>query len=413
MIFVPIAYIPSVILAIKFDLWLIAIIDTFGYAFLIYIFYNRSLSVNFRIYSLMAIAYLLGVILLLSVGPWGAGYLWLFFVPILASIFLNLKRAIFAVIINLFTLIGLGIAFYFGMSADIAQDGFGLESWIVISANFLFLNLISAISIIFIIRGLAKSLENEHAVSSSLEKKSKELRNAKDEAERLNLIKTNFLAQMSHEIRSPISTVMSFVSLIKEKAEVLKDDEIDEYFLTINRGSQRIIRTIDMILSMSEIQSGTYDASFEEINLEQEILKPLVAEFSIIAEKKHLTINMKNMLNRDDKIIADKYSVTQIFVNLIDNAIKYTRKGGIFIVLMESDHSIAVDIIDSGIGISSTYLKELFDPFTQEESGYTRNFDGSGLGLALVKNYCNINNAEIKVESEKGKGTKFTVLFSH
>ncbi len=410
MIFVPISYIPSVILAIKVELWTIVIIDTVGYGFLIYLFLNKRLSVIFRVSSILLISYLIGVVLLLIVGPFGAGYLWLFFVPILASIFLSARVSLIAVFINLLTLIGLGIAYSNGYANEIALTEFNLQSWFVISANFIFLDLITTVAIVFVINGLEKTLKNELVISESLIKKSRELKIAKDAAEKSELMKSNFLAQMSHEIRSPISTVMSFISLVKDKMDLTEDEETAEYFNTIRSGSDRIIRTIDMILSMSEIQSGSYAAEIEKVCLLDDVIQPLIKEFSQVSADKNLQIKVTNLVNNDGIVQADIYSLTQIFANLIDNAVKYTEKGSIFIVLSEQGESLKVEIVDTGIGMSSEYINELFNPFSQEYGGYSRRFKGVGLGLALVKKYCELNDADISVESEKDKGTKFTVI---
>jgi len=108
---------------------------------------------------------------------------------------------------------------------------------------------------------------------------------------------------------------------------------------------------------------------------------------------------------------TDEYAAYQMFANLIDNAIKYTKKG--FVNISISNHvenSVVVRISDTGIGISKEYLPNIFVPFSQEERGYSRRFDGNGLGLALVKKYSEIIGATIKVESEKGKGTTFSIF---
>ena len=111
-------------------------------------------------------------------------------------------------------------------------------------------------------------------------------------------------------------------------------------------------------------------------------------------------------------VLADHYSVTQIFQNLIDNAIKYTLKGSVKVILEDLDKErIQVVVKDSGIGISKDYISNLFSPFSQEDVGHKREFEGNGLGLALVKNYVEMNNAEIIVDSEKDRGSTFTVVF--
>ncbi|MDX9711610.1 MAG: ATP-binding protein [Ignavibacteriaceae bacterium] len=111
-------------------------------------------------------------------------------------------------------------------------------------------------------------------------------------------------------------------------------------------------------------------------------------------------------------IVADRYTINQIFQNLINNAIKYTLKGYVEVfVRNENTNKIRVEIRDSGIGMSEEYRKKLFTPFSQEDVGYKREFEGNGLGLALVKKYVELNKAEIDVESEKSIGSVFSVTF--
>ena len=113
----------------------------------------------------------------------------------------------------------------------------------------------------------------------------------------------------------------------------------------------------------------------------------------------------------NDLILADDYTVTQIFSNLIDNAIKYTPSGLVEISVYNIGNELIAEVKDTGIGISEEYGKNLFMPFTQEEQGYTRKYEGNGLGLALVKKYCDLNNCNISVESKKNAGSIFTVCF--
>ncbi len=235
---------------------------------------------------------------------------------------------------------------------------------------------------------------------------------AKEQAEKSDKLKSEFLAQMSHEIRTPVNTIMNFTSLIRSDIEDQMNDEIKESFEIIDNGGRRLIRTIDLILNMSELQAGTYTPQYQQINLKDNIIAPLVNEFKIHAEKKDLSLTFSNGIHHPN-ITGDKYTLLQLFANLLDNAIKYTHQGGINVFLEEAvSNKFRVSIADTGIGISEKYIDNLFQPFSQEEQGYTRKFEGNGLGLALVKRYCELNNAEINVESEKGLGSVFSVIFN-
>ncbi|MCX6151208.1 MAG: ATP-binding protein [Ignavibacteriales bacterium] len=238
-----------------------------------------------------------------------------------------------------------------------------------------------------------------------------ELTKAKEKAEESDRLKSNFLAQMSHEIRTPINTILSFTSLLKDETENKISLDLQPSFGIIEQGGRRLIRTIDMILNMSEIQAGRFDIQLRKLNIVDDILSDIVSEFRFIASGKKLQLSLD--CNAENKnIIGDRYSVLQIFQNLIDNSLKYTESGSVTIsVYNQTNKLINVDVKDTGIGISEEYLSELFIPFSQEDSGYTRRFEGTGLGLSLVENYLKLNNAGISVQSEKGKGSIFTVSF--
>ena len=167
-----------------------------------------------------------------------------------------------------------------------------------------------------------------------------------------------------------------------------------------------------MLLNMSQIQSDNYAPNFTEIDLDSDVLKNIAAEFSKLASDRN--VDLIYSINTDSsRIFGDGYTLSQLFINLVDNAIKYTPRGKVEINLYSSDDVTCVDIKDTGIGIAKNYIPFLFQPFSQEETGYTRKFEGTGLGLALVQKYAEINKAEIKVNSVKGFGTTFTVLFNN
>ncbi|MEE9430024.1 MAG: HAMP domain-containing sensor histidine kinase [Melioribacteraceae bacterium] len=245
-----------------------------------------------------------------------------------------------------------------------------------------------------------------------VDERTKELSASMEKAESAVRMKTEFLAQMSHEIRTPINSIMSYSQLLKDEVIDLVPEELRFSFDMINNGGRRLIRTVDLILNMSELQTGSYEVIIEKFDITT-VLEQLVGEFQTAANSKKLDLFYLNRLEDDQKIIeADIYTVTQIFANLIDNAVKYTVEGSIEVVsYLNKDLLLCMDIQDTGIGISEKFQKELFEAFTQEEQGYSRKFDGNGLGMALVKEYCKLNNAKISVKSEKDKGSTFTVVF--
>ncbi len=237
-----------------------------------------------------------------------------------------------------------------------------------------------------------------------------ELIASKEEAEKSEKLKTEFLAQISHEIRTPLNVVINFAWLLKNELAEKIDDDLMVAIDGIEDSGKRIIRTIDLILNMSQIQTGTYNKILSEFDLGEEVIEPLVSQYKSVIKHKGVDINFSNKVS-DTNIRADRYSITQVFCNLIDNAIKYTLKGSISINISEGiNKAIGIEIVDTGIGISEEYLPQIFDTFSQEEHGYSRKYDGTGLGLSLVKEYCDLNNIAIEVESTKGVGTTFRLI---
>ena len=240
--------------------------------------------------------------------------------------------------------------------------------------------------------------------------KEKELKSALTRAEEAKKLKEQFLAQISHEIRSPLNVIVGYSDLLRQDLSG-DDPELSGILRSIKNNSKRLYRTFDLLLNMSQMQTSKYETRFEKVDLSP-LLNTVCNEFQSYAEEKELELKLVNEAKGDSIVTADHYSITQMFNNLVDNAIKYTEKGSINIVLYQDDSKIYVDIRDSGMGISGEYLQKLFTPFSQEDMGYTRPFEGTGLGLALVKGFADVNGAKIKVNSEVNKGTTFTVIFT-
>ncbi|PKL83293.1 MAG: hypothetical protein CVV24_05820 [Ignavibacteriae bacterium HGW-Ignavibacteriae-3] len=234
---------------------------------------------------------------------------------------------------------------------------------------------------------------------------------AKDQAEKANLLKTEFLAQISHEIRSPLNIALSFMTKIKWELGDKITAELSNDFRVVEQANKRLIKTIDSILEMSQIQLGTLRTLPGSMDLVDDVLKKLEKEYSAAAEKKG--IKMIFTYKVDHAVIdCDVLSTPKIIMNILDNAIIFTNEGSIELIIEKGYGSTyKLSVIDTGIGIAKEFIPNLFEPFSQEEQGSLRQYEGNGLGLALAKKYCDIINAKITVNSEKGKGTKFTVTF--
>ncbi len=232
------------------------------------------------------------------------------------------------------------------------------------------------------------------------------------EAEKASKLKSEFLGAMSHEIRTPINIILSYLGLIKSDIIDQIDEDLQGLFPSMERAGKRIIRTIDLLLNVAELNQGTYEGKFEDVNLYDRVLERIYLDYRKEAHQKGLEFNLLQ-LTEETNLNIDEYTVNEIFKNLIDNSIKYTNSGKVEIKFRKNSlGKIQVEVSDSGIGIDKSYLPDLFEPFTQEEMGYTRRFEGNGLGMALVKQYAKLNNAEINVSSTKGVGTTFIITFN-
>ncbi len=242
----------------------------------------------------------------------------------------------------------------------------------------------------------------------------KELRTAKEKAEASEKLKSEFLSQISHEVRTPLNVIISNTSLIEDELDEIgyTNETVEVGLSAIASAGKRIIRTIELILNVAELRKGDYHPTKEEFPV-LPLLEHVYHEFVSSAKFKNIDLILETDLSPDEKIFTDFFALNHILVQLTDNAIKYTEKGYVKIKAEKDNETTRIYIIDTGIGISEKYLPHLFEPFTQEEQGYTRKFDGNGLGMPLIKGYADIIGVEIKVETEKGKGTVFTVIIGN
>jgi PAS domain S-box-containing protein len=238
----------------------------------------------------------------------------------------------------------------------------------------------------------------------------KELINAKEQAESASKLKDAFIANISHEIRTPLTGILGMTGLIKEIYQGKIDKEDEDLFEGIDYSSNRIIRTVDMILNYSRLYVGEFSIKPDKINISL-ICTNLVKEFNKTAKYRSLDLSFQNNCG-DTAIFADEFSISMAISNLIDNAIKYTTKGSVNVILHKGKNDdMILDVEDTGIGINQEYLNHIFEPYRQEDMRYGRAYDGIGLGLAIVKKVLDLNKCAINVESKKGEGTTFSINF--
>lgn len=245
-----------------------------------------------------------------------------------------------------------------------------------------------------------------------LKKAFEELKKAKEAAEKSDKLKSEFLAQMSHEIRTPINGLVGYLSIIKEECTGKLSTNLDDAFTFMGTATKRIIRTVDEILNMSELQTGNYSPNIQNLDIVP-LINKIFSDYGTVAENRKIKFNFEKKCEKA-VVLGDDYSITQIISHLVDNALKFTEQGSVNISINSNEEGkVVLNIVDTGIGISDKFLPQIFEPFLQEDQGYSRKYEGNGLGLALVKKFCEVNKANIEINSQKGVGTNCTVIFNN
>ncbi len=264
---------------------------------------------------------------------------------------------------------------------------------------------------------LQKALRKNELQKAELEKALETINNQKIELEKANKeikessrLKEIFLANTSHEIRTPLNAIIGFTNLLLSSE--LKENQ-KKYLENIKASGNNLLVVINDILDFSKIESGKL--TLEEIEFDfKNLIKHTISTLTVKSQEKGIELKYDISPEIPEVIVGDPVRLNQILINLIGNAIKFTNTGG-WVRLMATNGKISDDRIkilfkveDNGIGIAPEKLHHIFQSFTQGESDTTRKYGGTGLGLSIVKQLIGLQNGEIEVESQSGKGTAFT-----
>ncbi|RLE05479.1 MAG: PAS domain-containing sensor histidine kinase, partial [Candidatus Aminicenantes bacterium] len=223
------------------------------------------------------------------------------------------------------------------------------------------------------------------------------------EFKRLEKIKRDFVVNVSHELRTPLTAIKGYVETLEEEVE----GEAKRYLEIIKKHTERLINIVQDLLLLSELEEKGLSEAREDVDL-KDMVEDVFKIFKQKAEEKNLKLSLVS--ENKPVVRGDPFKLEQMFINLIDNAIKYTEKGEVLVSLKRADKGVVVEVKDTGVGIPAEHLDRIFERFYVVDKSHSRKLGGTGLGLSIVKHIVLLHNGKIDVESKLGKGAKFTIV---
>ena len=240
---------------------------------------------------------------------------------------------------------------------------------------------------------------------NDLKEQAQELERQKEKAEESTRVKSQFLASMSHELRTPMNSILGLTELILEKAN-LEDKNRERLEVVLNSG-KRLMNLINDILDLSKIEAGKMEIRYEDVILD-EVIEEVSASVTPLVNKKSIGFQVVRNIDTRMLINTDRGKVTQVLINLLGNAVKFTDEGSVMLRISTEDNLLNFEVVDTGIGISEEDKKLIFEEFRQADGSTTRKYGGTGLGLAISKKISDLLGGSISVNSRINEGSTFT-----
>ncbi len=231
-----------------------------------------------------------------------------------------------------------------------------------------------------------------------------ELKDALKKAEEANYLKNAFLSNMSHEIRTPLNGILNFSNLLEVELAIIEEPELYEYANSIQKSGEKLLHLLNNIIDISRFEANDMELKLVSCNIAS-IAETAVNAHLIIAKQKG--INIISDFTKVPNVQADVETLTRVLSELIDNAVKFTDKGYIKVGIhyIHESNQVEIAIIDTGVGIDKSYLPQIFEAFRHDSLGYTRQYQGAGLGLPLAQRMTQLMGGDFLIDSEKGAGT--------
>jgi signal transduction histidine kinase len=252
------------------------------------------------------------------------------------------------------------------------------------------------------IKGFSEKLEKE------VEKRTEELKKAYEELKKLDIAKSEFISIASHQLRTPLSAIKGYLSMILEGSYGNLPEKVKKPMENVYQSNERLIKLVNDILSVSKIEAGEMEMNWEREDL-REIIKEVISELSIKAKEKNLYLNFEEP-KEFPKVLLDREKIRQVILNLVDNAIRYTQKGGVTVKLQIANVKLQIVVSDTGEGLTKEEREKIFERFSRGTAGTKFWTEGAGLGLYIARKFVEMHKGRIWAESEgRGKGSTFYV----
>lgn len=257
----------------------------------------------------------------------------------------------------------------------------------------------------------AAELERQNdLVEAEVDRRTEQLREARDREEQASQTKSEFLARMSHEIRTPMTAIIGFADVLLDQAQQKSEREAAQI---IKRNGEALLEIINDVLDLSKIEAGKLSCEIVECSV-TELAADVVSLLRIRAEAKGVALRLELDQSLPARVLSDPFRIRQVLVNFLSNAIKFTERGEIFVSVTDrksaSGRLLEFTVRDTGIGMSPTQLENLFSPYSQGDPSTARRYGGTGLGLSICKRLAGLLDGQIEVESSLGVGSLFRLL---
>lgn len=409
-----IAGIFGIIASLKEKLYYLIFFIILVYSVILFLAKSKKLPFATRSRSLVSVIHAFGTFSLIFVGQYGGGFIWLFSFPIFSGILLGLRNSYIALGLNIATLLLLTIGIEFHVfSKTLLISEYIPTIWLVNISIFILFNIGVTLSLTIFLEELKKLLYHQQEVQDQLIEEHTKIAKARFDVEEHNMHISQFLANFSHELRSPMNAIIGFSSLLRTNQ--YDRDKQELFYSIIEEKGQYLLQLINDVIDISKI--GSDQMKFvPELCALYPVFEELAVYFTEETKRMDKLDIQLNLTVREDLksliFVVDILRLKQIMINFLSNAIKFTEKGTIeFGYSLNGHNTVRFYVKDSGIGLSAADQDVIFKRFGQAADNNKAGKDGIGLGLFITKNLVVLMKGKIWVESEIGKGSEFIVEF--